>query len=164
MDYISPLNRDAEIQRGVEALKNLLKDVFKVLLPRPPPMDVEPATSSPTSILPTATSQLLTAPTSTTMTTVTHTTLLPPTAPTSAQSTTQAQPPLVIATRPVLGIPPPTNSKPTVEPQLPSEATQLPNYMHFRTTDSLHCVTLLTPRHPLRIDPSVEFFTPRTLH
>uniref|UniRef100_A0A915J0N4 Uncharacterized protein n=1 Tax=Romanomermis culicivorax TaxID=13658 RepID=A0A915J0N4_ROMCU len=33
--------------------------------------------------------------------------------------------------------------------------------MHFGTTDLPHCVTLLTPRHPPRIDPSIEFFTPR---
>uniref|UniRef100_A0A915JUM1 Uncharacterized protein n=1 Tax=Romanomermis culicivorax TaxID=13658 RepID=A0A915JUM1_ROMCU len=36
--------------------------------------------------------------------------------------------------------------------------------MHFRTTDSPHCITLPMPRHPPCIDPSIEFFTPRTLH
>uniref|UniRef100_A0A915JWT7 Uncharacterized protein n=1 Tax=Romanomermis culicivorax TaxID=13658 RepID=A0A915JWT7_ROMCU len=149
----------------MEALKNPPKDVFKALLPPPPPpMDVEPATSSSTSLPPTATSQPPMAPTSATTTTVTHTTSLPPTAPMLVQSTTQAQPQLVITTRPVLGVAPPTTSAQRFERRLPSEATRLPNYTHFRTMDSPHCVTLLTPCHPPHIDPSVEFFTPPTLH
>uniref|UniRef100_A0A915J051 Uncharacterized protein n=1 Tax=Romanomermis culicivorax TaxID=13658 RepID=A0A915J051_ROMCU len=110
-----PLHRDAEIQKCMEALKNLWKDVFKASLPRLPPMDVEPATSSATSIPPTATSQLPTALTSARKTTVTHTTSLPRKAPTLAQSTVQAQQQLVIATRLVLGVALPPSSAPTVE-------------------------------------------------
>uniref|UniRef100_A0A915HK48 Uncharacterized protein n=1 Tax=Romanomermis culicivorax TaxID=13658 RepID=A0A915HK48_ROMCU len=123
MDYISPLHRDAEIQRRMEALINPPKDVFKAPLLPPPPMDVEPATSSAASIPPTATSQPPTAPMSAMTTTVTHTMSLRPMAPTSAQSTAQAQRPLVRATELVLGIAQPPSSAPTVQPRLPSKAT-----------------------------------------
>uniref|UniRef100_A0A915IIL9 Rho-GAP domain-containing protein n=1 Tax=Romanomermis culicivorax TaxID=13658 RepID=A0A915IIL9_ROMCU len=127
-------------------------------------MDVEPATSTTTSIPPTATSQQPLVLISAMRTTVTHTTSLPPRAPTSAPVAAFKQPPVVIATRPVLGVPPPASSPPTAEPRLPSEATGLPNYTNFRTTDSPHCVTLVTPRYPPRIDLSIEFFTLCTLH
>uniref|UniRef100_A0A915IA61 Uncharacterized protein n=1 Tax=Romanomermis culicivorax TaxID=13658 RepID=A0A915IA61_ROMCU len=106
----------------MEVLKNPPKDVFKAPLPLLP-MDVEPPTSTATSIPPMVTLQPPTVPTSTTTTTVTHTMSLPPTALTSAPSTVQAQLPVVIATRPVLGVPPPASSAPTIEPWLFSEAT-----------------------------------------
>uniref|UniRef100_A0A915L7P3 Uncharacterized protein n=1 Tax=Romanomermis culicivorax TaxID=13658 RepID=A0A915L7P3_ROMCU len=107
----------------MEALKNPPKAVFKAPLPLPPPMGMEPARSSSTSLPPTATSQRPTAPMSATTTAVTHTTLLPSTAPTSVHSLTPAQPHLVIMTRPVLGVAPPTSSMPRFEQRLPSEAT-----------------------------------------
>uniref|UniRef100_A0A915I0V4 Uncharacterized protein n=1 Tax=Romanomermis culicivorax TaxID=13658 RepID=A0A915I0V4_ROMCU len=147
-----------------QTLKNSPKAVFKAPLPLPPPMDVEPATSSSTLLRPTATSQLPRALMSTMTTTITHTTSLPPMAPMLVQSVMPAQPQLVIMTKPVFGVAPPTSSTPSFEPRLPSEATRLPNYMHFRTTNLRHCITLATPCHLPRIDPSIEFFMLRTLH
>uniref|UniRef100_A0A915JTF6 Uncharacterized protein n=1 Tax=Romanomermis culicivorax TaxID=13658 RepID=A0A915JTF6_ROMCU len=110
-------------------------------------MDVELATSSATSIPPMVMSRPPTAPMPVTTTRVTHTMWLPPTAPMSAPATAFKQPPVVKATRPVIGVAPPASSAPTAEPRLPREATRLPNYMNFRTTDSPHCVTL-PPRYP----------------
>uniref|UniRef100_A0A915HF95 Uncharacterized protein n=1 Tax=Romanomermis culicivorax TaxID=13658 RepID=A0A915HF95_ROMCU len=101
-DYTSPLQCDAKIQKRLEALKNLPKTVFKVLLPPAPPMDVEPATLSSISLPPTATLLPPMASTSARPTTVTHTTLLLPMAPMSVQTTAPAQPSLVITTRLVI--------------------------------------------------------------
>uniref|UniRef100_A0A915HZC2 Uncharacterized protein n=1 Tax=Romanomermis culicivorax TaxID=13658 RepID=A0A915HZC2_ROMCU len=69
-----PPPRNAEIQNRLEALKNPPKPVFKVLLLLPPPIDVEPATSSSTALRPTATSLPPTTPTSAMATTIIHTT------------------------------------------------------------------------------------------
>uniref|UniRef100_A0A915L4A9 Uncharacterized protein n=1 Tax=Romanomermis culicivorax TaxID=13658 RepID=A0A915L4A9_ROMCU len=68
--------------------------VFKVPLPPPPPMDVEPAMSSSTSLPPVATSLPPMAPTLARPTTVSRTMLLPPTAP---RSTGPGQPVMPIA-------------------------------------------------------------------
>uniref|UniRef100_A0A915HTX9 Uncharacterized protein n=1 Tax=Romanomermis culicivorax TaxID=13658 RepID=A0A915HTX9_ROMCU len=163
-DYISPLQRDAEIQRCLEALKNPPKMVFKVLLPPPPPMDVEQATSSTTSLPPRATLLPPTALTSARPTAISHTTSLPPTAPTSVPSTMPAQPSLVITTRPVVRAAAPAGTMQSLEPCLQSEATRLPNYTNFRTTDSRHCITLASPCYPPPINPSVEFLSPQILH
>uniref|UniRef100_A0A915JT68 Uncharacterized protein n=1 Tax=Romanomermis culicivorax TaxID=13658 RepID=A0A915JT68_ROMCU len=141
-DYICPLQCDPKIQKGLETLKNQPKVVL------PPPMDMEPARSSAPLLPPTVTS-------------------LPPTAPVSSRTTTStmpAQPQLVITTRPVLGVAPPTSYVQRFEPRLLSKAIQLPNYRHFQTTDSLHCITLATPCHLPQIDPSVKFSTPQMLH
>uniref|UniRef100_A0A915JLW2 Uncharacterized protein n=1 Tax=Romanomermis culicivorax TaxID=13658 RepID=A0A915JLW2_ROMCU len=97
-DYISPLHRNAEIQKGMEALKNPPKTMFKVLLLLRPLMDVEPATSSSTLLRPTIMLLPPSASTSATSTTITHTMSLPPTALTSVQTITPAQSPLVIMT------------------------------------------------------------------
>uniref|UniRef100_A0A915JZ06 Uncharacterized protein n=1 Tax=Romanomermis culicivorax TaxID=13658 RepID=A0A915JZ06_ROMCU len=119
------LQHHAEIQKCLEALKNPPKPVFKVSLPPPPQMDVEPATSSSTSLPPTATSLPPTAPTSATATTVTHTTSLPPTAPMSVQTTTPAQPSLVIMSRLVLGAAPQTNTAQQQQPPISPDVTGL---------------------------------------
>uniref|UniRef100_A0A915HEQ1 Aminotransferase-like plant mobile domain-containing protein n=1 Tax=Romanomermis culicivorax TaxID=13658 RepID=A0A915HEQ1_ROMCU len=163
-DYISPLHRNAEIQKCMEALKNLPKLVFKVPLPPLPPMDVEPATSSSPSLPPRATSLPPMAPTSTKATTIAHTTRLPSRALKLVQTLMPAQPSLVIMTRPVPRAAPLTDRMQHFEPHLPSEATNLSNYTCFRTMDSRHCIMLATPPYPPRIDPSVKFFSLQTLH
>uniref|UniRef100_A0A915K143 Uncharacterized protein n=1 Tax=Romanomermis culicivorax TaxID=13658 RepID=A0A915K143_ROMCU len=155
-DYISPLQRDAEIQRHLEALKNLPKPEFKVLLPFGPPMDLEQATSSSASLPTTTTLLPPTAPRSASTTTVVTTTSLPPMASTSVQSTTPDQTSMVISTCPVLGAAPAAGAVLHFEQQLPSEATTLPNYVCFQTMDSPHSITLATPRFQPCMDPSIE--------
>uniref|UniRef100_A0A915IXU9 Uncharacterized protein n=1 Tax=Romanomermis culicivorax TaxID=13658 RepID=A0A915IXU9_ROMCU len=156
----SPLQRDAEVQRSLEALKNLPKPIFKVPLLPAPPMDMEQATSTAASLPPTTTSLPPTAWTLAPTTTVVSTALLPPTASTSIQSTTPAQPSLVITTPPVLGAAPAADAALHFEPRLPSEATTLPNYIRFRTMDTPHSIMLAMLHFPPGMDPSVEFFSP----
>uniref|UniRef100_A0A915IS29 Uncharacterized protein n=1 Tax=Romanomermis culicivorax TaxID=13658 RepID=A0A915IS29_ROMCU len=70
-------------------------------------------------------------------------------ASTSAAATTITAPPqlkLVIATRPILGGALPASMVLQVELQLPSQASTLPNYIHFHTTNLQHSITLATPR------------------
>uniref|UniRef100_A0A915IJ72 Uncharacterized protein n=1 Tax=Romanomermis culicivorax TaxID=13658 RepID=A0A915IJ72_ROMCU len=162
-DYISLLQCDAKIQRCLEALKNPPKPVFKVPLLLMPPMDVEQATSSAPSLPLTTSSRPPTAPTWAPTTTVVTTVSLPPTALTLIQSTAPAQPLLVITTRPALGATPAARAVLHFEPQMPSEAKTLPNYLRFRTTDPPHSITLVMPCFPPCMDTSVESFSPRIL-
>uniref|UniRef100_A0A915II09 Uncharacterized protein n=1 Tax=Romanomermis culicivorax TaxID=13658 RepID=A0A915II09_ROMCU len=89
---------------------------------------------------------------------------LPPTALTSVQTTVPTQLPLVIATRPVLGTALLASTQLHLEPRLPSEAMNLPNYLCFQTTNLPHCITMALPHYLPRVDPSVEFFSLRILH
>uniref|UniRef100_A0A915K0Y3 Uncharacterized protein n=1 Tax=Romanomermis culicivorax TaxID=13658 RepID=A0A915K0Y3_ROMCU len=146
IDYISPLQWDAEVQRCLEALKNPPKPVFKVPLPPAPLIDVEQATSSTASLPLPTTSLPPMAPPSTPATTVATITSLLPMASMPAQSTTPTQPSLVITTHPVLRAALGASAALHFEPRLPSEATTLPNYVHFWTMDPPHSITLATPR------------------
>uniref|UniRef100_A0A915KC67 Uncharacterized protein n=1 Tax=Romanomermis culicivorax TaxID=13658 RepID=A0A915KC67_ROMCU len=136
---------------------------IRVPLPPAPPMDVEQATFSTTLLPPTTTSLLPTALTSAPTTTVATTASLPPTASTLVQSTAPAQLLLVITTGPVLKALA-AGAALHFEPQLPSEAMNLPNYVSFQTMDPPHNITLATPGFRPCMDPSVEFFSPPILH
>uniref|UniRef100_A0A915HP68 Uncharacterized protein n=1 Tax=Romanomermis culicivorax TaxID=13658 RepID=A0A915HP68_ROMCU len=139
----SPLHRKAEIQCRLEALKNPpLQLEFKVQLAPAPPMEVEPT--------------ILKSPMTTTTTTSLRTK-----ASTSVYST---MPQLVITTRPVLGAIPSASTNLQFALQLPSITTMLPNYVHFHTTDPPHSIMLAMPPYPPCIDPTVDSFSPRTLH
>uniref|UniRef100_A0A915I7V0 Uncharacterized protein n=1 Tax=Romanomermis culicivorax TaxID=13658 RepID=A0A915I7V0_ROMCU len=84
------------------------------------------------------------------------------TAPTT--STATREPHLVITTHPVLEAMPPVDMVLQAEPQLPSQASTLPNYVCFGTTDSLHFITLAMLHCPPHIHLTVKFFLPPTLH
>uniref|UniRef100_A0A915LB64 Uncharacterized protein n=1 Tax=Romanomermis culicivorax TaxID=13658 RepID=A0A915LB64_ROMCU len=115
-------------------------------------MDVEQATSSSASLPPTATLLPPMARTSALPTTLVHTTSLPPMVLMWVQTTTPAQPLLIIATHWVLRAAPSAGTVLHFEPRLPSEASNLPNYMCFGTMDPPHCITLASPHYPPRID------------
>uniref|UniRef100_A0A915KT86 Uncharacterized protein n=1 Tax=Romanomermis culicivorax TaxID=13658 RepID=A0A915KT86_ROMCU len=123
-------------------------------------MDMEQATSTAALLPPTTSSLPPTAQTSALTTTAVTTALLPPTASTSIQSTTPAQLSLVITTRPVVGAAPAADAALHFQPRLPSEATTLPNYIRPRTMDTPHSIMLATLRFPPPMDPSIEFFSP----
>uniref|UniRef100_A0A915L119 Uncharacterized protein n=1 Tax=Romanomermis culicivorax TaxID=13658 RepID=A0A915L119_ROMCU len=101
-------------------------------------------------------------------------------APMSVQTTVPAQLPLVIPTCPVLGAAPLAGTALHFEPRLPSEVTNLLNYMGFQTMDPPHCIistdpstlhhciiyaSMLASGHYLpHMDPSIEFFSLQILH
>uniref|UniRef100_A0A915KJ77 Uncharacterized protein n=1 Tax=Romanomermis culicivorax TaxID=13658 RepID=A0A915KJ77_ROMCU len=159
-DYISPLHQDAQIQQGLEALKQLLQQPFKVLLPPAPPMDVKPAMPIPAT--PTMTTMLL--PPTASMSAPSTTMLLISSSTSTATSTIPSQPKLVITTRPVLGTILPAGTALQSTLQLPSKTTELPNYVRFCTTDPPHSITLATPHYPPHIDSSVDSFSLHNLH
>uniref|UniRef100_A0A915I0D0 Uncharacterized protein n=1 Tax=Romanomermis culicivorax TaxID=13658 RepID=A0A915I0D0_ROMCU len=163
-DYISPLHLEAEIQCCLEALKNPPSQTeFKVPLPPAPLMDVEPTIPTSATAITTTTSLPTTASTLVPPMTVTPTRATT-TSTTATTSTAPREPCLVIATHPVLKAIPPAGTDLQFEPQLPSKTITLPNYVHFRTTDSPHSIMLAMPRYSPRIEPIVEFFSPSTLH
>uniref|UniRef100_A0A915INT4 Uncharacterized protein n=1 Tax=Romanomermis culicivorax TaxID=13658 RepID=A0A915INT4_ROMCU len=163
-EYISPLHSKAKIQCCLEALKNpppLTK--FKVPLPSALLMGVEQiilkssTTTRTTTLLPTMTSTSVSSMTVTPASVITTSTG-------ATTSTANTEPRLVITTIPILGALPPASGVLQAEPQLPSQASTLPNYIHFCTTNSPHSIMLATLHYPPRIDLNVEFFSPCTLH
>uniref|UniRef100_A0A915I196 Uncharacterized protein n=1 Tax=Romanomermis culicivorax TaxID=13658 RepID=A0A915I196_ROMCU len=164
INYISPLQPDAEVQCWLEVLKNQLpKLVFKASLPLALPMDIEQLTSTKWKMALMMMASLLTmasAPPPSTVVTSTSTT-------TSTISTTTStsgwQLTLVIGTTPIFAAASKADTLMQISPCFPSQAIMLPNYTCFGTMDQVHTIMLAMPHYLANINPNVEFFQWRTM-